>query len=143
MIPQRSRSAAKRPVPGPAERRYDERTMRTFALALVLAAAACGGPALQNVPSPNKAAAAGVVAGAAAAVTLADPQGAAAKQETKKNSNVDNRKATKQPSVPPDVLDRLDDKKQKERTGQAPPPTSTTPEPTETNPYFPPEKPKP
>jgi hypothetical protein len=116
--------------------------MRTIALALIMGVAGCGGPALQNVPSPNKAAAAGVVAGAAAAVTLADPDAAARKQETKKNSNVDGRKPTKQPAVPKDVLDRLDEQKQREKTGQQPAPAAnkTEPEAPAQNPYFAPEK---
>jgi hypothetical protein len=70
----------------------------------------CGGaPIARNVPAPNKAAAAGIAAGAAAAITLADPQGAAARQEELKPD--DNKQPQKSKgTVPVDVLDRLDEK---------------------------------
>ena len=72
--------------------------------------AACGAPVARNVPAPNKAAAAGIAAGAAAALTLADPKAAAANVESGKVP--DEKKPQKsQGTVPADVLDRLDAKK--------------------------------
>jgi hypothetical protein len=88
--------------------------MRAVLLSVAIAfAAGCGGPVLQNVPAPNKAVAAGVVAGAAAAVTIADPNGAARKQEQKKEYDAEKKPVKNDTSVPADVLDRLDDKKKK------------------------------
>jgi hypothetical protein len=71
---------------------------------------ACGGPVLQNVPAPNKAVVAGAAAATAAAVTLADPDFAAA------NANREREAWAREPrepdgtkeSAPADVLDRLD-----------------------------------
>lgn len=82
-------------------------------LSLVLAVAllgACGGPPLlQNVPRPNTAAVAGIAAGTAAALTLANPQGAAAAQEARK-PNKELQPNRSEANVPSDVLDRLDEK---------------------------------
>lgn len=76
---------------------------------LLLSLCACGEPILRNAPRPNTAAAAGVAAGAAAAITLADPNAAAKHAESAKGP--DEKKPQKAgPSVPADVLDRLDEK---------------------------------
>lgn len=82
--------------------------MRTTFTALVLVAA-CGAPVARNVPSPNKAAAAGIVAGAAAAITLADPKAAAAVAESAKVPD-EQKPQSSGGTVPADVLDRLDQK---------------------------------
>ncbi len=70
-------------------------------------AAACGPPVARNVPQPNTGAAAGIAAGAAAAITLADPDGAAKRQESKKQEE-DKRPQKVKATVPADVFDRLD-----------------------------------
>ena len=78
-------------------------------LSLCTSLGACGEPILRNAPRPNTAAAAGVAAGAAAAITLADPNAAAKHAESAKTP--DEKKPQKSgPSVPADVLDRLDEK---------------------------------
>lgn len=70
---------------------------------------ACGsGPILQNAPRPNPAAVAGVAAAVAGAATLADPQGAAKRQELKEKGEPDNNGVEVRETVPADVLDRLD-----------------------------------
>ena len=81
--------------------------------------AACGGPIAQNVPTPNKAAAAGVAAGAAAALTLADPKAAAATAESAKVSD-EKRPQKSGGTVPADVLDRLDEKQHPAQQTQGP-----------------------
>jgi hypothetical protein len=76
---------------------------------LLLSLCGCGEPILRNAPRPNTAAAAGVAAGAAAAITLADPNAAAKHAESAKTP--DEKKPVKSgPSVPADVFDRLDAK---------------------------------
>jgi cytochrome c556 len=105
-------------------------TLRTC-LVIALLAAACGGPALQNVPKPDPAVVAGVAAGVAGAATLADPDGAAKRQEQKKPVK-DKRPMKSGGTVPADVFDRLDAKKQ----GTAPveqQPTETVAPPEETS----------
>lgn len=97
--------------------------MRTTFFALVLVAA-CGAPVARNVPAPNKAAAAGIAAGAAAAITLADPKAAAAVAESAKEP--DEKKPQRSGgTVPADVLDRLDHKQP--QPPPPPPPPSGTP----------------
>jgi hypothetical protein len=99
-------------------------------VAPLLVVTACGGPALQNVPKPDPAVVAGAAAAVAGAATLADPNGAAKRQE-----NAQPQKSLKPKksggTVPGDVLDRLDAKQQ----GKAPEPDSTesTPPPDETS----------
>lgn len=77
---------------------------------VVLLAAGCGAspnqPMLANAPRPNQAAVAGVAAGAAAAITLADPDAASRRPEKKQDTNMKPMKVKE--SVPGDVLDRLD-----------------------------------
>src|SRR5262245_4101900 len=68
----------------------------------------CGEPILKNAPKPDPGAVAGVAAAAAAAVTLADPQGAAAKQEQKNKGEPDNRGVEVKETVPSSVFDRLE-----------------------------------
>ena len=75
---------------------------------MLVVVAACGAPVARNVPTPNKAAAAGITAGAAAALTLADPKAAAAKAESQGKSDQEPKPQKSQGSVPPDVFDRLD-----------------------------------
>jgi hypothetical protein len=73
------------------------------ALLLLSLAGACGAPSQQT--TNTVAAGAALAAGAA---TLADPDGAAKKQENKGGGTPDNRGKKVDETVPPDVLDRLD-----------------------------------
>lgn len=77
-----------------------------------IALCACGEPLLRNVPKADPATVAGIAAAAATAATLADPQGAAARQEVKNQREPDNRGIEVKETVPADVLDRLDDQPQ-------------------------------
>jgi hypothetical protein len=93
---------------------------------LALIAACGGGSVAQNIPAPNKAAAAGVTAGAAAALTLADPRAAAATAESAKTT--DEKKPQKSGgTVPADVFDRLDAKKPVPEQEQQQPPVGGEP----------------
>jgi hypothetical protein len=85
---------------------------------------------LANAPRPNPAAVAGVAAGAAAAITLADPDAATRGPEKKKESTDMKGQKVKE-NVPAGVLDRAD---QKKPTGQ--------PSKDPANPAKPAEKPK-
>lgn len=82
--------------------------MRVMGMVLLLAG--CGAspnqPMLANAPRPNQAAVAGVAAGAAAAITLADPDAASRRPEKKQDTNMKPMKVTE--NVSGDVLDRLD-----------------------------------
>ena len=80
--------------------------MRAVLLAVLLAA--CGGPALQNVPHPNNAAMAGGFAALAGAATLASPHDAAKKAE-EKGPAADSKPQKVKEHVPSDVFDRLDE----------------------------------
>jgi hypothetical protein len=62
---------------------------------------------LGGVPRANTGAVAGVAAGAAAALTLANPSGAAARQEATQTP-AEKREVDSHATVPPDVFDRLD-----------------------------------
>lgn len=84
--------------------------MRHIGFLVSLVVAACGPPVARNVPQPNKAAAAGIAAGAAAALTLADPKAAAATAESQKTED-EKKPQTVKSTVPADVLDRLDAQK--------------------------------
>jgi 3'-phosphoadenosine 5'-phosphosulfate (PAPS) 3'-phosphatase len=76
---------------------------------VVLALVSCGGPVLGNAPRPDPGVIAAAAAAAASAATLADPDGAAKHQEQKKDSDEHRpRDVQVDQSVPPDVLDRLD-----------------------------------
>src|SRR5947208_125685 len=92
------------------------RHARSLALLLV---AGCGAqpnqPLLANAPRPNPAAVAGVAAGAAAALTLADPN-AASRGPEKKTESTDMKGKTVKEHVPADVLDRADQQKAKQPT---------------------------
>ncbi|MBS1121016.1 MAG: hypothetical protein H6Q90_3244 [Deltaproteobacteria bacterium] len=96
--------------------------------------AACGDPVLRNVPQPNAAVVAGAAAAVAGAATLAAPD-AAAKNAAEANKPTTEKKPLKTgPSVPADVLDRLD--QQGSGSGSdvaappgAQPPTVATPRP--------------
>lgn len=86
-----------------------------------LALAGCGGPALQNAPRPDPGHVAAVAAGAAAAMTLADPDGHARKKEKDGPSNGAGEGGTrKRKHVPHDVLDRLDKAEAARKAGSAP-----------------------
>jgi hypothetical protein len=61
---------------------------------------------LANAPRPNPAAVAGVAAGAAAALTLADPD--AATRGPEKKQDVPKKEIKVKENVPADVLDRMD-----------------------------------
>jgi hypothetical protein len=83
--------------------------MRYFLVACLGWLAACGGgPALRNVPQPNPAVVAGAAAAIAGAATLANPQGAAQNAAEKNKPSGEKRPMKSGPSVPADVLDRLD-----------------------------------
>jgi len=75
---------------------------------IALALAGCGEPVLRNVPRPPTAAVAGVAAAAAAAATLADPAGAAKRQESRDRQPDNNRGVTVHDTVPAAVFDRLE-----------------------------------
>ncbi|MBA3397549.1 MAG: hypothetical protein H0T89_33305 [Deltaproteobacteria bacterium] len=95
--------------------------MRLVGLVVMMFAVACGPPVARNVPQPNTAAAAGIAAGAAAAITLADPDGAAQRQESKKQQE-DKRPQNVKATVPADVFDRLDARTAQPPSAQDPPP---------------------
>jgi hypothetical protein len=105
--------------------------MSRLSLLLVVAlVGACGGPPLlQNVPRPNTAAVAGIAAGTAAALTLANPQGAAAAQEARKPNKELQAKRT-DADVPSDVLDRLDEKQKQKPVAGDPAPAAEAAAPT-------------
>jgi hypothetical protein len=93
--------------------------MALRACLVMLFLAGCGGPALQNVPKPDPAVVAGAAAAVAGAATLANPDGAAARQEQKKP--VKDKKPMKSGgTVPADVFDRLDAKKAGTAPAQTP-----------------------
>ena len=93
---------------------------------IALFVTACGPPVARNIPTPNKAAAAGIAAGAAAALTLADPKAAAAKAESAKVE--DEKKPQKSKgTVPADVLDRLDAQKTSPQPAPANEPSQVPP----------------
>lgn len=85
--------------------------MKPALISFVLAsAAACGGgpdPILRNVPQPNPAAVAGAAAALAGAATLADPAGAAKRQEENKEPP-EKRPLRVKETVPSDVFDRAE-----------------------------------
>jgi len=85
---------------------YAEVVMRRFAI-LVTLVIGCGPPVARNLPKPNTAAAAGIAAGAAAAITLADPNAQAKRVEANKVEDEQRPQQVKS-TVPPDVFDRLD-----------------------------------
>jgi hypothetical protein len=77
-------------------------------LAWMILLAGCGGsPVLSGLPRPNKTAAAGIAVGAAAAATIADPQGAARLKEAGKQPN-EKRPIEVQETIPQDVFDKMD-----------------------------------
>ncbi len=83
--------------------------MRWIALFMI---AACGGepkqPFLANAPHPDNAAVAGVAAGAAAAMTLADPNAATRGKPEKPKEETNKEPIEVKEQVPADVLDRAD-----------------------------------
>ncbi|HUS27815.1 MAG TPA: hypothetical protein VMZ53_04885 [Kofleriaceae bacterium] len=83
--------------------------MRAWIALLLIAGcgAAPNQPVLANAPRPNPAAVAGVAAGAAAAITLADPDAATRGPEKKKESTDMKGQKVKE-NVPAAVLDRAD-----------------------------------
>lgn len=90
--------------------------MRTLFVTVMLVGVGCGGgpdPILRNAPRPDP----GVVAGAAAAVagaaTLAAPDAAAKKAESNKQP-AEQRPVEVKETVPAGVLDRVDEKQQRE-----------------------------
>jgi len=108
-----------------------------------LALAACGGgPALQNAPRPNPAVVAGAVAGAAAAITLADPDGAARNVNSERDlyRPIEPVKPTSGVTAPAAVLDRLDAaerqaREDRKRPSAASDPDSPAPAPAQPSPY--------
>jgi outer membrane biosynthesis protein TonB len=107
--------------------------MRATLLAFLLVA--CGGdPVLRNAPRPNTAAVAGAAAAVAGAATLADPNGAARRQDEINKPNNEKKEIKSGPSVPADVLDRLDEKQKTEHKPKTDPkaaPKKPTPSATE------------
>jgi hypothetical protein len=82
--------------------------MRTFLFLAALVGCAGPDPVLRNVPQPSAAVVAGAVAAVAGAATLAAPN-AAAKNAAEANKPIDDKRPMRPgPSVPGDVLDRLD-----------------------------------
>lgn len=83
-------------------------------IAVVLTIAACGAepkqPMLANAPHPDNAAVAGVAAGAAAAMTLADPNAATRGKPEKPKADEEKAPVEVKEQVPSDVFDRLDQK---------------------------------
>ena len=72
-------------------------------------AAGCGGPPLlHNSPRPDPAVVAAAAAAVAGAATLADPQGAARRNERERGDTRDPR-AVPAAQMPGDVLDRIDE----------------------------------
>jgi hypothetical protein len=96
--------------------------MRTSWLLVLLVACGSHDPALRNVPQPSTKAVAGGAAAIAGAATLVDPNGQANRVQ-EANKPDDRTKPMKPgPSVPADVLDRLDDAP----APKEPPPPSET-----------------
>jgi hypothetical protein len=97
------------------------------AIALVVVAG-CGAapnqPVLANAPRPNPAAVAGVAAGAAAAITLADPD--AASRGPEKKQDVPKKEIHVKENVPADVLDRMDQNAASNNDESNAPTTTTT-----------------
>jgi hypothetical protein len=83
--------------------------MRRFVIGIAMLAG-CGGPALQNVPAPDKAIAAGLAAGVAGAATLAQDAAGTPTPEKKKPEGSQKPMKVKE-RVPAGALDRLDEKK--------------------------------
>jgi hypothetical protein len=81
--------------------------MRKSFAAVLLAVACSGPPLLHGAPRPNPAVAAGIATAAAAAATIADPQGAARLQEMGKPPQREPDEGPRE-TAPPDVLERLD-----------------------------------
>jgi hypothetical protein len=83
--------------------------MRLTVLAIICLMG-CGGPALRNAPRVDPVVVAAGAAAIAGAATLADPDAAARRQERKKDSDAPTSGSHgDSPSVPSDVLDRLDE----------------------------------
>jgi hypothetical protein len=82
-----------------------------LSLLLVVALAGCGDrPALVNAPRPNPAAVAGAAAAVAGAATLANPDAAGRAAAEANKPDPSNKPKKSGGTVPPDVLDRLDQK---------------------------------
>jgi hypothetical protein len=77
-------------------------------LSILVMLCACGEPILKNAPKPDPGAVGGVAAAAAAAATLADPQGAAKRQEQKTKGEPDTRGVEVKETVPSSVFDHLE-----------------------------------
>jgi hypothetical protein len=97
----------------------------TIALMLVTSLG-CGGPMLQNAPKPDPAVVAGAAAALAGAATLADPNGAAKRQEANKPVG-DKKPINVKATVPASALDHLDDKKAGSGSGSAVEPAKPKP----------------
>jgi hypothetical protein len=77
-------------------------------LSILVMLCACGEPILKNAPKPDPGAVGGVAAAAAAAATLADPQGAAKRQEQKTKGEPDTRGVEVKETVPSSVFDHIE-----------------------------------
>jgi hypothetical protein len=96
-------------------------------LAMIVLAGCGGAPLLANAPHPNNAAVAGVAAAAAAAMTIADPNGTTFKRETLTPDQ--QKEVDSHATVPTDVLDRLDTPaKPGVKPKQATPPSAPDPD---------------
>lgn len=92
-------------------------TMRRLLAILLLSG--CGGqPLLHDVPRPDPAVVAAAAAAVAGAATLADPQGAAKRNERETTPDLRGVKAQRMPG---DVLDRLDAAERDAGAATAPP----------------------
>ena len=85
--------------------------MRWILLAFVAACGGPQGPALQNAPKVDPAPIAGVVAGAAAAMTLADPNAATRGKPEKANEKEEPKPIDVKEQVPESAFNNLDHKK--------------------------------
>jgi hypothetical protein len=83
--------------------------MRRLVAALILSLCGCGGPPLlAGAPRPDPGVVAAIAAGIAAGATLADPASAGKRPEGRRVSQSEAPSGRRE-TVPPDVLDRLDD----------------------------------
>lgn len=100
--------------------------MRWLFLAMLMG---CGGgpdPILAGVPQPKTSTVAGAAAAVAGAATLADPKGQQARVDEANKPDATDKPIKSGPSVPADVLDRLDE--QQQDPDPEPPPSEQRPD---------------
>jgi len=94
--------------------------MRRLVAALVVTVCGCGGPALQNAPRPDPGLVAAIAAAIATGATLADPASAGKRPESSRVSQSE-AASGKRETVPPDVLDRLDEAERQDPASESAP----------------------